>query len=225
MGRDRRQYREAYLVRGKSSRGPFALTEYRDASLGCLIYLNSCFGTSGDNSLPLLHKLLTEDKSKRLRVLEVGAGCGMVGIALSQLRKAEIILTDLEDAQDIMQSNIDAATQASGSSLKRQVLGWGTGLDDLADIRFDLILVSDCIYNPDSSVLLVETLKQLSLRNPDLLVYVALKRRHDADEVFFEHMQKSGLGIIEGVNIKLPHIITDYDINEPQIESFLYKAN
>ena len=189
-----------------------------------MIYLNSCFDTSTDDPLPLLRKLLTDDKAKRLRVLEVGAGCGIVGIALSQLRKSDIVLTDLEDAQDILQSNVDCAVPASGSSLKRQALGWGAGLDDLEDTKFDLVLVSDCIYNPDSSVLLVETLRELSNHNPDLLIFVAFKRRHDADDVFFEHMQKNELRVVEEGKIKLPHIMTDYDTDTPQIESFVYKT-
>lgn len=225
MARDRRQHCQTYLVCGESDHNLFALTEYRDASLGCLIYLTSCFDTSKDDPLPLLRELLTRDKARRLRVLEVGAGCGIVGIALSQLRKSDIVLTDLEDAQDIMQSNVDCAAPASGSSLKRQVLGWGAGLGDLENARFDLVLVSDCIYNPDSSVLLVETLKELSNQNPNLVIFVAFKRRHDADDVFFEHMQKCELRVVEQGTIKLPHIMTEYDTDEPQIETFVYKAS
>jgi len=87
-----------------------------------------------------------------------------------------------------------------------------------------LVLVSDCIYNPDSSVLLVETLRELSNHNPDLLIFVAFKRRHDADDVFFEHMQKNELRVVEEGKIKLPHIMTDYDTDTPQIESFVYKT-
>lgn len=188
------------------------------------MYLNSCFDDSHDDSLPLLRKLLTEEKSKRLRVLEVGAGCGIVGIALSQLRKCEVVLTDLEDAQEIMQSNVDCATPSSGSSLKRQVLGWGTGLDGLENSKFDLILVSDCIYNPDSSVLLVETIKALTEQNPHVLVFVAFKRRHDADDIFFQRMQDSELRIADEKIIRLPHTMTDYDISQPQIEIFMYTA-
>ena len=155
----------------------------------------------------------------------MGAGCGIVGIALSQLRKSEVVLTDLEDAQDIVQSNVDCAALASGSSLKRQVLVWGTGLDGLENAKFDLVLVSDCIYNPDSSVLLVETLKDFSMHNSNLLIFVAFKRRHDADTIFFEHMQKSELQVVEKGTIRLPHTMTDYDANEPQIEAFIYKAS
>lgn len=213
------------MVRGKSQHPSPLLTLHRDASLGCLIFLNSCFGTSSDDStLPLLRKLLTDDKSKRLRVLEVGAGCGMVGIALSQLRKCEVILTDLEDAQDIMQSNVDCATPCSGSSLKRQELGWGEGLDNLEGRIFDVVLVSDCIYNPDSSVLLVETVKALTEQNPHILVFVAFKRRHDADDIFFERMEDNALQVVESGILSLPHTMTDYDVEQPHIETFIYKA-
>lgn len=189
------------------------------------MYLNSCFDGSSDDSLPLLRKLLTAEKSKRLRVLEVGAGCGIVGIALSQLRKCEVILTDLEDAQEIMQSNVDCAAPASGSSLKRQVLGWGAGLGDLEGSKFDVVLVSDCIYNPDSSVLLVETIKALTEQNPHVLIFVAFKRRHDADDIFFKNMRENKLRVVESSIIQLPHIATDYDVYEPQIETFVYTAS
>lgn len=210
------------MVRGKLTDSVESLTQLRDASLGCLEYLNSCFGKAKDLSLPLLSSLLIDHKAKRLRVLEVGAGCGIVGIALSQMRKCEVVLTDLEDAQEIMQTNIDCATPLSGSTLKRQVLGWGAGLDDLESSMFDLVLVSDCIYNPDSSVLLVETIKALTKQNPNVLIFVAFKRRHDADDVFFEHMDKSELRVVDKGFIELPHIMTDCDPDEPRIETFIY---
>ena len=197
----------------------------RDASFGCLIYLNSCFGKSHDDVLPSLRKLLTDDKLKRLQVVEVGAGCGIVGIALAQLRKCEVLLTDLEDAQDILQTNIDCAQPAAGSSLKRQVLGWGAGLDDLDITKIDLVLVSDCIYNPDSSVLLVETLKELTILNPEVLIFVAFKRRHDADDVFFRSMHENNLKVVEESAMLLPHILTDFDTDTPRIETFVYRRS
>lgn len=188
------------------------------------MFLTSCFSKSDDSSLPRLRKLLSDDKSRRLRVLEVGAGCGIVGIALSQLRKCEVVLTDLEDAQDIMQTNVECAALVPGSSLRRQVLGWGAGLDGLESSRFDLVLVSDCIYNPDSSVLLVETMKALTEQNPNVLIFVAFKRRHDADDIFFQRMRESELRVIDQGIVKLPHIMTDYDLDEPRVETFVFSA-
>lgn len=196
--------------------------EHRDASLGCIMYFNTCFDPSQTSSLPRLQKLLTNNMAQRLRILEVGAGCGLVGIALSQMRKCEVVLTDLKDAQDIMQTNIDSAVPASGSSLVRQVLEWGNGLNSGDNARFDLVLVSDCIYNPDSSVLLARTLQEIAKHSPNLLVFIAFKRRHDADEIFFEHMEKTSLQLSEHARIILPHIMTEQDENEPYIETYLY---
>lgn len=174
--------------------------------------------------MPVLRELLTNNRSQRLRLLEVGAGCGIFGIAVSQARKCEVLLTDLEDAQDIMQVNVDCAKPAAGSSLQRQVLEWGEDLDSLKDTKFDLVLVCDCIYNPESSVLLVRTLTQISEHNPKVLIFVAFKRRHDADDVFFASMQKTRLRVIDQSFINLPHVMTDYDAAEPRIETFVYQA-
>lgn len=103
------------------------------------------------------------------------------------------------------------------------MLAWGEGLGDLDTTKYDLVLVSDCIYNPDSSVLLVETLQGVSHLNPNLLIFVAFKRRHEADDIFFETMRQSDLQVVERGTIKLPHLMTDYDVDEPRIETFVYQ--
>lgn len=172
--------------------------------------------------MPKLSRFLQSSRSQRLRVLEVGSGCGIVGVALAQLRKCEIVLTDLEDAQDILKSNVDLATPVPGATIRHQVLGWGPSLDDISDSSFDLVLVSDCIYNPDSSVLLVETLDQMTKQNPNTLIVVGFKRRHDADDIFFERMQACKFLVDERTEIQLPHIATEYDTTEPKVEMFVY---
>lgn len=198
------------------------LTGHRDASLACCGYLTNVFIKKATATLPILEQLLLQ-QARRIRVLELGAGCGVVGIALVQLRKCEVVLTDLGDAQSILQTNLDCATPAAGSSLRRQVLGWGLGLDQLSSPKFDLVLVSDCIYNPDSSVLLVETLTDLASQNPAVLIFVAYKRRHDADDVFFQKMKENNFVVAEADSIAVPHTMTDHDTSEPRVETFVYK--
>lgn len=210
------------LVRQWEETGDSIARHIWDASLGCLILLEKYLTSHATNDLPSIRNLMVQDKSRHLRVLEVGAGCGLVGIALSQLRKCEVLLTDLEDAQDILQTNIDCATPVAGSSLARQVLGWGLGTATLANPKFDLVLVSDCIYNPDSSVQLVQTLREITRRNPDVVIFVAFKRRHDADDVFFDHMTANGFLITEQATIELPNIASDYDAYEPRIDAFTF---
>lgn len=173
--------------------------------------------------LPRLQELLTRDTTQSLKVLELGAGCGLVGISLAQMRKCKVLLTDLEDAQDILKTNLDCAKPASGSTLESAVLQWGEGINGFKDAKFDLVLVSDCIYNPDSSVLLAQTLKDVTNHNPNIVIFVAFKRRHNADEVFFEHVANTSLHISEHARVSLPHLMTEHDESEPCIEFYLYQ--
>ncbi|KAK5075980.1 hypothetical protein LTS08_002489 [Lithohypha guttulata] len=172
---------------------------------------------------PLVERRLQSHGRVPVRIWEE-TGDSIARHIWSVARKCEVFLTDLEDAQDIMQVNVDCAKPAAGSSLQRQVLEWGEDLDSLKDTKFDLVLVCDCIYNPESSVLLVRTLTQISEHNPKLLIFVAFKRRHDADDVFFSSLQKTRLRVIEQGFINLPHVMTDHDVAEPRIETFVYQA-
>ncbi|KAK2626081.1 hypothetical protein QTJ16_004343 [Diplocarpon rosae] len=62
--------------------------------------------------LPNLRRKLAEED---LKVLELGAGCGIVGITLSRLgllNVAKIVLTDLEEASDILTQNLSGLPPA-----------------------------------------------------------------------------------------------------------------
>lgn len=206
------------------TKGKLPLTNFRDASLGYLSYFRQVIADPDLQTLASVRKLFTEERPAKIRVLEVGAGCGIVGIALAQLLKSDVVLTDLEDAQAIMQSNLERAVPRAGSTVRRQVLGWGSSLGDLSSSKFDLVLVSDCIYNPDSSILLVETLELVSKLNPNVLIFVGYKRRHDADDTFFQRMQDARFSVVESGEVLLPHIVTEYDASKPKVEMFVYAA-
>lgn len=155
-------------------------------------------------------------------MLELGAGCGIVGVAFAQLVKCDMVLTDLDDAQEILASNIKCATPLTGSTIKAEVLDWASGLGDSSNAKYDVVLVSDCIYNPDSSLHLVEILRQLALRAPNVLILVGFKRRHEADTVFFERMQQTGFKAVGTIDIPLPHTMTEQDTADPMAEFYTY---
>ena len=195
-----------------------------DASLGFLMYIeNALHEQDGDIDSQFFNQL-QNSKSKNLHVLELGTGCGTVGIAFAQLCKSHVVLTDLDDAMEILHRNIKAANAVPSSTLQGHVLDWGSDLDDSFNAKYDLILVSDCIYNPDSSVQLVQTLLHLVQRSPNALIVVGFKRRHSADDVFFEHMDQFRFMMLSQQKIDLPHIPSDYDAYAPIIEFYIFKA-
>ena len=190
-----------------------------DASLGFLQYFDNAFN-SGDKASGI-RQLISEKRARPLGVIELGAGCGIVGIAFAQLVKCNVLLTDLDDATNVLTRNIRLATPSAGSSLKAQVLDWSKDLDS-SDTKFDLILVSDCIYNPDTSVHLVETLQKLAQQTPSTLVLVGYKQRHTADHVFFDHMQSAKFTTLKTSSIQLSHRKSNHDDAIPTIEFYEY---
>ncbi len=174
--------------------------------------------------MPLLKEVLQGKASNQIHVLELGAGCGIVGIALAHyFPNCMVHLTDLVEAQDILSKNLDGATPAANSSLRFQVLDWnvesgGTGLE--RDV--DLVVISDCIYNSDTCPDLVRTVCRISLVSPHCRILVAAKRRHDSEDVFFDLMRDSQMQILEKDTIILPHENPGLEVQQPEVELYLY---
>jgi predicted nicotinamide N-methyase len=163
-----------------------------------------------------LQKHLQSRAGQTLRAVELGSGCGIVGIALAEmLPRCSVTLTDLPEVDDIVSRNIKLAQPAPGSTLAFQVLDWDEQPnDDVCRQSIDLILVSDCTYNADSLPSLVRILDILVRKSPDALILVALKRRHDSELVFFDLMQGAAFTITEHDTIALPSPYSDREIIE-----------
>lgn len=107
-----------------------------------------------------------------LRVLELGTGCGIVsssqehhetcidflkvGISIAQIHSsAHVYLTDLPEAQEIVERNIANACPLENSDLEFRELNWEDELpedlfSDSTTRPFDLFVAADCTYNSDS---------------------------------------------------------------------------
>jgi predicted nicotinamide N-methyase len=145
------------------------------------------------SQIPALRKLLSTVHNPPLQVVELGAGCGIVGIGLAtMLANCSVLLTDLPEVEEIITRNIKANNTQDMSSLKYRNLDWENPPDDLCSWPIELILVSDCTYNADSLPVLVSALDRLVRTSPGAIILVALKRRHDSETVFFDLMRSAG---------------------------------
>jgi methylase of polypeptide subunit release factors len=86
-----------------------------------------------------------------MQILELGTGCGIVGISIAQiLPDTNVLLTDLPEAQEIVERNIKQTSLVNGSTLRFEELDWSVDLPLHLQSHVDLVLAADCTYNPDS---------------------------------------------------------------------------
>lgn len=107
-----------------------------------------------DPNTSLAKALLPTAPTSPFHVLELGTGCGMVGITLAQIfPNAKVLLTDLSLAQDIVQRNVDQVPKPQSSLLEFLELDWDVDLASQlppATDPIDLVVAADCTYNSDS---------------------------------------------------------------------------
>lgn len=188
--------------------------------------------------------LPSQDSSSTLGVLELGTGCGIVGMTLaSVLSNCEVCLSDLPEARDIVEKNITncARQLRSGSKLSFLELDWDDELPDWfqrEEVKFDLVLAADCTYNSDSrydscptnlevwsqltfpSPALVSTLSRLADLNKQVVVGIAMKMRHDSERVFFDLMAEAGFKETALLGYPLPG---DIKMGEDTVYLHVYK--
>lgn len=154
-----------------------------------------------------LSEILQRSISRGPRILELGSGCGIVGLQLADLcSTSDVLLTDLQDTMGILNHNAEhVKVTSSRAKITTAVLDWNEPLPGIvAKQQFDLVVVSDCTYNPDSIPGLVKTLNSVAEVSPDALIVVALKVRHDSEAIFFDSMAGADFVENEHTAISLP---------------------
>mmetsp|Transcript_70184 Transcript_70184/g.195293 ORF Transcript_70184/g.195293 Transcript_70184/m.195293 type:complete len:363 (-) Transcript_70184:88-1176(-) len=130
----------------------------------------------------------------RCRVLELGAGCGLVGGVLARLGH-DVVLTDTPAMQPLLRANVASACdlvpgdhkaevasadQRTTVSARAEVLAWGD-LSDAENIAasgpFDLVVGADVTYLSHVRVSVLKTLSWLC--GPSTLVLLAHATRED----------------------------------------------
>ncbi|KAL6802224.1 putative methyltransferase domain-containing protein [Trichoderma sp. SZMC 28012] len=155
-----------------------------------------------------------------LNILELGCGVGTLGTglfaALRHMRPAgsggcTVLLTDLEDAEARASRNISRLQESAPmtgedtAQLLYENLDWEDGREgrfgpQVQARRWDLIVLSDCTYNEDGLLSLVETLSALHASNVNKAtgesfttkVFVGTKPRHSSENAVFGLLDQAG---------------------------------
>jgi hypothetical protein len=175
-----------------------------DGSQALAQHIDQTINSTNLNTLPLLEYVLVSATYRRTNVIELGCGCGTVGISVAQaIPDSDVILTDLSEVTELVEANIARMRPAMGSKVRFEPLDWLEPLPErLQNRKNDIIIVSECTYNTDTLGPLVGMLCNLIVRSPKAVIVVSTKTRHDSEAVFFDLMKNAGL--IEEGSMRLP---------------------
>lgn len=115
-----------------------------------------------------------------------------MGIYAAELLKPKrIYLTDLADALEIMQQNVDLMKNESKVDMIVKELSWGPEKQQKY-IDVNLVLITDVLYNQSSHDLLLDTLDWI-LDNEGAQALLTYKERNPDEREFFTKAATRGL--------------------------------
>lgn len=118
------------------------------------------------------------------RVLELGSGCGLVGIAAGVLGAEQVILTDLPYCLPLMRANVNRhRTNVMASGCRRIECATCDWFDPphMNEFGADVILIADCVWVQELVQPLLATLeKLLEGRSRPVQVLISYQRRGKA---------------------------------------------
>jgi len=133
------------------------------------------------------------------RVIELGAGTGILGLAAALLG-AKVTLTDIPLMIEILNQNIMLNRRVIvTSNITTKVLSWG---EDISEFNppVDYIIGSDLMYDDDYVEALVDTICSLSDRNTQ--IYLGYETRQMNAESKFMSYATQHLDVIEIISAK-----------------------
>ncbi|KAL8091385.1 uncharacterized protein LOC141688904 [Apium graveolens] len=150
-----------------------------------------------DNSA--FSSLFQPSSSKPLRLLELGSGTGIVGIAAAAILGTHVTITDLAHALPNLKFNAEANSKTIGGNagkLEVAALSWGDDQDMEAvnsQADFDIIMGSDLVYHHHLFDPLLRTLRFFLLGdqvNKDRVFVMAHSKRWKKETAFFKRAYK-----------------------------------
>ena len=123
------------------------------------------------------------------RVLELGSGLGLVGMAFSLLKlgsQSLIVLTDVPSAMPLLMYNMERNKDIlTGQSIHAQPLLWSVNECPLDEEPYDFILGSDLLYNTEMIPSLVSTIQRYLHSTKGVVVMAVRWRKPELEREFF----------------------------------------
>ncbi|KAH8901003.1 hypothetical protein GQ53DRAFT_775701 [Thozetella sp. PMI_491] len=132
------------------------------------------------------------DDLRSAKILELGAGGGLVGLAVAKGCAVEspLYITDQVEMESLMRHNI--SLNGLDGRVRAAILNWGEPLSqDIVEFKPDTILAADCVYFEPAFPLLLRTLEDLLLLSPAASIYFCFKKRRRADMQFLKSARKA----------------------------------
>ncbi|KAL0160612.1 hypothetical protein M9458_044337 [Cirrhinus mrigala] len=124
---------------------------------------------------------------KGKRVIELGAGTGLVGIVAALL--ANVTITDRQPALEFLTANVrENVPPGQQEAVRVSELTWGENLHLYPTGSFDLILGADIVYLEETFPALLQTLEHLSSENT--VVLLSCRIRYERDERFLMELRQ-----------------------------------
>ena len=132
-------------------------------------------------------------------VLELGSGVGMPGIVSTLLGAKCVVLTEQPPLDDLLRKNVGENISSAAANVA--CLDWNCGDKStmepiLRDLKPDIILISDCVYEPlygDSYIALADTIARFSTPNHTIVLNSLERRNEDGVAEFFQYADTLGI--------------------------------
>lgn len=198
-----RWIRQEYKSNKDKFEKPFEISLEKDVAISLEQSYSALGTTVWDGSIVLAkmfenNLLFPQSYLKKCRVLELGAGCGLVGITITLLGAKHVVLSDLELCLPTLRRNVDRNIFGRDKDCIQVVpFVWGQNASSLtATGKFDIIVAAEVLYDEDDSKLLAESAVQL-IAQPGGIMYVSLGRNRKGESSFVKAMNGHGYSVNE----------------------------
>lgn len=149
-------------------------------------------------------KLFSNKCLQNSSVLELGAGCGLVGIYLNKLGAKKVIVTDKNCCIPTLLRNIELNKTSENKHtglITAMEYSWGNDTSVLTkNGLFDIVVAAEVLYSEEDSRRLANCIPKLT--HPSSQIFVSMGRNRLGEDAFIKTLLSYGF-IIEEVICKL----------------------